>query len=53
MLTGGLSRPDPLYTQMGFAQLRALSNSGRPSPFDARGTAWWWAKGPGCSSSSG
>jgi acyl transferase domain-containing protein/3-hydroxymyristoyl/3-hydroxydecanoyl-(acyl carrier protein) dehydratase len=36
MLTGGLSRPDCLYTQMGFSQLRALSPSGRASPFDAQ-----------------
>lgn len=35
MLAGGCSRPDCLYTQMGFAQLRALSVSGRCSPFDA------------------
>jgi acyl transferase domain-containing protein/3-hydroxymyristoyl/3-hydroxydecanoyl-(acyl carrier protein) dehydratase len=34
MLTGGVSRPDCLYTQMGFSQLRALSPSGRCSPFD-------------------
>ncbi len=33
MITGGLSRPDPLYTQMGFSQLRALSPSGTASPF--------------------
>lgn len=33
MISGGLSRPDCLYTQMGFAQLRALSPSGKPSPF--------------------
>jgi len=31
MLTGGVSRPASLYTQMGFSQLRALSPSGRPS----------------------
>jgi PfaB family protein len=37
MLTGGLSRPDPLYTQMGFSQLQALSPSGTCSPFDAKG----------------
>lgn len=37
MLTGGLSRPDPLYTQMGFSQLHALSPSGSCSPFDASG----------------
>ncbi|MBI4350196.1 MAG: type I polyketide synthase [Elusimicrobia bacterium] len=35
MLTGGVSRPASLYTQMGFSQLRALSPSGQPSPFDA------------------
>jgi len=34
MLAGGLSRPDSLYTQMGFSQLRALSPSGRCCPFD-------------------
>ena len=34
MLAGGLSRPDPLYTQMGFSQLGAVSKSGRCSPFD-------------------
>ena len=37
MLTGGLSRPDSLYTQMGFSQLHALSPSGTCSPFEARG----------------
>lgn len=37
MLAGGLSRPDCLYTQMGFSQLRALSPSGACSPFDAKG----------------
>lgn len=36
MLTGGLSRPDPLYTQMGFSQLRALSVCGKASPFDTQ-----------------
>src|SRR5262249_6786268 len=35
MLAGGVSRPDCFYTQMGFAQLRALSPSGRAAPFDA------------------
>ncbi|MEK7382752.1 MAG: polyketide synthase, partial [Elusimicrobiota bacterium] len=35
MLAGGVARPESLYTQMGFAQLRALSPSGAPSPFDA------------------
>jgi acyl transferase domain-containing protein/3-hydroxymyristoyl/3-hydroxydecanoyl-(acyl carrier protein) dehydratase len=36
MLSGGLSRPDCLYTQMGFSQLHALSKSGRCTPFDER-----------------
>ena len=34
MLTGGVSRPDSLYTQIGFTQLRALSPTGRCAPFD-------------------
>ncbi len=34
MIAGGVSRPDCLYTQVGFSQLRALSPSGRCSPFD-------------------
>lgn len=36
MLAGGIARPESLYTQMGFSQLRALSPSGAPSPFDAQ-----------------
>jgi PfaB family protein len=35
VLAGGLSRPSCLYTQMGFAQLRALSPLGACRPFDA------------------
>jgi len=35
VLAGGVSRPDNLYTQIGFSQLRALSPSGRCAPFDA------------------
>ncbi|MGA9177599.1 MAG: beta-ketoacyl synthase N-terminal-like domain-containing protein [Desulfobacterales bacterium] len=34
MLAGGISRPECLYTQVGFSQLRALSPSGRCAPFD-------------------
>ncbi|MGD9192003.1 MAG: beta-ketoacyl synthase N-terminal-like domain-containing protein, partial [Desulfobacterales bacterium] len=34
MLAGGVSRPDCLFTQVGFSQLKALSPSGRCSPFD-------------------
>ena len=46
MLTGGLSRPDSLYTQMGFSQLRALSPSGTCSPFDQQGNGL--VVGEGC-----
>ncbi len=34
VLTGGMSRPDALYTQVGFSQLTALSRQGRCAPFD-------------------
>ena len=34
VLAGGVSRPDSLYTQMGFSQLLAVSPTGRCSPFD-------------------
>ncbi len=37
MLAGGLSRPDSLYTQMGFSALHALSPTGICRPFDAGG----------------
>ena len=36
VLCGGLSRPDSLYTQMGFSTLGALSPSGCCSPFDSK-----------------
>lgn len=36
MLAGGVSRPECLYTQIGFTQLRAISPSGRCAPFDHR-----------------
>jgi acyl transferase domain-containing protein/3-hydroxymyristoyl/3-hydroxydecanoyl-(acyl carrier protein) dehydratase len=36
MIAGGVSRPDSLYTQMGFSQLKALSARGKPAPFDSR-----------------
>ncbi len=47
MLAGGLSRPDSLYTQMGFSQLRALSPSGRCSPFDRKGDGLIVGEGAG------
>ncbi|MDR2387195.1 MAG: hypothetical protein LBE80_06375 [Deltaproteobacteria bacterium] len=34
VLTGGLAQADPLFTQLGFSQLRALSRSGLSRPFD-------------------
>ena len=34
VLAGGVSSPDPVYTQVGFTQLRALSATGRARPFD-------------------
>jgi len=34
MIAGGVSRPEILYTQVGFTQLRALSPSGCCRPFD-------------------
>lgn len=36
VLTGGVSRPDCMYTQMGFTQLQAISPSGVCSPFDRK-----------------
>ncbi|MEE2886226.1 MAG: beta-ketoacyl synthase N-terminal-like domain-containing protein, partial [Planctomycetota bacterium] len=47
MLSGGLSRPDCLYTQMGFAQLLALSPSGHCSPFDQKGDGLVVGEGAG------
>ena len=47
MLAGGLSRPDSLYTQMGFSQLRALSPSGRCAPFDVKGDGLIVGEGAG------
>ncbi len=47
MLTGGLSRPDSLYTQMGFSQLHALSPSGTCSPFDSKGDGLVVGEGSG------
>lgn len=46
MLAGGLSRPDSLYTQMGFSQLRALSPTGTCAPFDEQGNGL--VVGEGC-----
>ena len=47
VLTGGVSRPDALYTQMGFSQLHALSVRGISAPFDASGDGLVVGEGAG------
>ncbi len=47
MLAGGVCRPDNLYTQMGFTQLRALSRSGCCRPFDEAGDGLLVGEGAG------
>ncbi|MCX5883381.1 MAG: beta-ketoacyl synthase N-terminal-like domain-containing protein, partial [Deltaproteobacteria bacterium] len=47
VLAGGVSRPDCLYTQVGFSQLRALSPSGRCAPFDAHADGLMVGEGAG------
>lgn len=47
MLAGGMSRPQSLYTQMGFSALRALSPSGVPRPFDAKADGLVTGEGAG------
>lgn len=47
VLVGGVSCPDLLYTQMGFAQLRALSKRGRAAPFDVQADGLLVGEGAG------
>lgn len=47
VLAGGVSRPDNLFTQMGFSQLRALSPEGRCRPLDHRGQGLVVGEGAG------
>ncbi|VTS03696.1 beta-ketoacyl synthase N-terminal-like domain-containing protein [Tuwongella immobilis] len=47
MICGGMSRPDCLYTQMGFSQLRALSPTGTCSPFDSKSNGLVVGEGAG------
>ena len=53
MLSGGVSRRDSLYTQMGFSQLRALLRGAGQRRSTTVATAWWSARGRGCLCSSG
>jgi len=47
MIAGGANGADPQYTQMGFAQLRALSASGRCAPLDRRADGLLVGEGAG------
>ncbi|MFP4496775.1 MAG: polyketide synthase [Vulcanimicrobiota bacterium] len=47
MFTGGVARPDCLYTQTGFSQLGALSPTGVSSPFDEKGNGLVIGEGAG------
>jgi acyl transferase domain-containing protein/3-hydroxymyristoyl/3-hydroxydecanoyl-(acyl carrier protein) dehydratase len=47
MLCGGVSCPEPFYTQMGFSQLRALSARGRAAPLDHHADGLVVAEGAG------
>jgi 3-oxoacyl-(acyl-carrier-protein) synthase/3-hydroxymyristoyl/3-hydroxydecanoyl-(acyl carrier protein) dehydratase len=47
VLAGGLSRPDPLYTQVGFTALDALSRAGRSYPLDSRADGLMVGEGAG------
>ncbi len=47
VLTGGVSRPSSQFTQMGFTQLRAISQSGICRPFDKDGDGLIVGEGAG------
>ncbi len=47
VLAGGLSRPDPLFTQVGFHALGALSRAGVSRPLDARADGLMVGEGAG------
>jgi 3-oxoacyl-(acyl-carrier-protein) synthase/3-hydroxymyristoyl/3-hydroxydecanoyl-(acyl carrier protein) dehydratase len=47
VLAGGLSRPDSLYTQVGFTALQALSKSGRCYAFDEKADGLLVGEGAG------
>ena len=47
MLAGGVSRPDCMYTSIGFTQLSALSTDGICAPFDKKGNGLVTGEGAG------
>ncbi len=47
VLAGGLSRPDSLYTQVGFTALDALSRGGKSYPLDGRADGLMVGEGAG------
>lgn len=47
MLAGGVSRPDCMYTAIGFTQLSALSSDGICAPFDKKGKGLVIGEGAG------
>ena len=47
MLAGGVSRPDCMYTSIGFTQLSALSTDGICAPFDKKGKGLVTGEGAG------
>lgn len=47
VLGGGVARPDSLYTQVGFSQLRALSPDGVCAPFDQKANGLVIGEGAG------
>jgi acyl transferase domain-containing protein/3-hydroxymyristoyl/3-hydroxydecanoyl-(acyl carrier protein) dehydratase len=47
VIAGGVSKPDCMYTQMGFGQLRAVSPTGTCNPFDESGRGLMVGEGGG------
>lgn len=47
VISGGVGRPDSMYTQMGFSQLRAVSPTGVCAPFDSKANGLVIGEGAG------